>query len=76
MLTFFCLLTGIMFACTADAFSKFEKSAWGQKLAQRQQKTQMTDFERFLAVKTRSKKAAKTRKTLAKLTKDAGLSEA
>lgn len=62
--------------CAADAFLKFEKSAWGQKLASRQHKTQLTDFERFLAVKTRSKKAAKTRKTLAKMKKDAGLAEA
>jgi large subunit ribosomal protein L14e len=61
---------------TADVFSSFEKSAWGQKLAKRQQKTQLTDFERFLAVKTRAKKAVTTRQTFAKLKKDAGLEEA
>lgn len=57
----------------ADIFSKFEKSAWGQKLAKRQQKTQLTDFERYLNVKSKSKKAAKTRKAFEKLKKDAGI---
>ena len=65
-----------MCGCNADAFSKFEQSAWGRKLAKRQQKTQLTDFERFLAVKTRATKAEKTRTTFAKLKKDAGLDEA
>lgn len=65
-----------MLCCVADVFSNFEKSAWGQKLAKRQQKTQLTDFERFLAVKTRAKKAVTTRQTFAKLKKDAGLEEA
>lgn len=62
--------------CRADAFANFEKSAWGQKLAKRQQKTQLTDFERFLAVKTKTKKAAKSRKAFDKLKKEAGLTEA
>jgi large subunit ribosomal protein L14e len=58
---------------SADTFSKFESSAWGQKLAKRTQKTQLTDFERYLNVKSKTKKASKTRKTFEKLKKDAGI---
>ena len=33
----------------ADAFAKWEKSSWGQKLARRKAKAKTTDFERFKA---------------------------
>lgn len=54
-------------------FKKFSSSAWGRKLAKREQKTQLTDFERYQATAAKRKASASARKTLKKLKKDAGI---
>ena len=55
----------------ADVDGKFSKSAWGRKLASRRQKSQLTDFERYKAAVTKSKKSKAVRTAFTKLKKQA-----
>jgi large subunit ribosomal protein L14e len=54
-----------------DVFAKFAASAWGQKLAKRDAKASMTDFDRYKAAVEKMKRSAKVRRTLNKLKKAA-----
>jgi large subunit ribosomal protein L14e len=51
----------------ADVFNKFAQSAWGKKLAKRQKKSELTDFERYLAVVAKTKRSKKVRKIFEQL---------
>ena len=51
----------------ADVFSKFEKSAWGQKLSARVSKATTTDFQRYQWAVAKTKKSRAVRKELKKL---------
>lgn len=55
----------------ADTFNKFAKSSWGQKLAKREAKAAMTDFDRYKASVEKMKRSAKVRRTFNKLKKAA-----
>lgn len=53
----------------ADVFSKFEKSAWGQKLSARVSKATTTDFQRYQWAVAKTKKSQAVQKELKKLQK-------
>mmetsp|Transcript_19260 Transcript_19260/g.33234 ORF Transcript_19260/g.33234 Transcript_19260/m.33234 type:complete len:144 (+) Transcript_19260:38-469(+) len=55
----------------ADVLAKFASSAWGKKLAKQSSKAAMTDFDRFKAAVTKSKKARTVRKVIGQLKKAA-----
>jgi len=55
--------------CLADVFSKFEKSAWGQKLSARVSKATTTDFQRYQWSIAKTKKSQAVKKELKKLQK-------
>lgn len=55
----------------SDAFNKFAASSWGQKLAKRKAKAEMTDFDRYKAAVAKMKRSAQVRRTLNKLKKAA-----
>lgn len=57
----------------ADAFSKFEGSAWGRKLAKRKAKSVQTDFQRHTAMVAKKQRSRSAREKLGKLRKEAGL---
>ncbi|DBA91982.1 hypothetical protein WJX79_002285 [Trebouxia sp. C0005] len=52
-----------------DVFSKFEKSAWGQKLSARVSKATTTDFQRYQWSVANTKKSQAVKKELKKLQK-------
>lgn len=54
---------------SADVFSKFEKSAWGQKLSARVSKATTTDFQRYKWAVAKTKKSQAVRKELKRLQK-------
>ncbi len=51
----------------ADVFSKFEKSAWGQKLSARVSKETTTDFQRYQWAKAKVKRSRAVTAELKKL---------
>jgi large subunit ribosomal protein L14e len=53
----------------ADVEGKFAASAWGQKLARREAKKNMTDFDRHCAAVNKMKRSASVRKAFNKLKK-------
>eukprot|EP00891_Asterochloris_glomerata_P001006 jgi/Astpho2/1006/gw1.00016.284.1_t len=52
---------------TNDVFSKFEKSAWGQKLSARVSKETTTDFQRYQWAKAKVKRSRAVTAELKKL---------
>ena len=58
---------GLTLMPCADAFKKFENSAWGRKLAKRVSKASQTDFERYTAAVARKKKSVAVNKIYNKL---------
>lgn len=54
---------------SADVFSKFEKSGWGQKLSARVSKSTTTDFQRYKWAVAKTKKSRAVRTELKKLQK-------
>lgn len=55
----------------ADVFGKFAASHWGQKLAKRETKANLNDFERHMAAVNKMKRSAKVRRAFNKLKKSA-----
>ena len=55
----------------ADVEAKFAASSWGQKLARREAKKNMTDFDRHCAAVKKMKRSASVRKAYNKLRKSA-----
>ncbi len=55
----------------ADIEGKFAASSWGQKLARREAKANMTDFDRHCAAVKKMKRSASVRKAFNKLKKSA-----
>jgi large subunit ribosomal protein L14e len=55
----------------SDVFNKFAASSWGQKLARREAKAAMTDFDRHVAAVKKMKRSATVRRTYNKLRKSA-----
>jgi large subunit ribosomal protein L14e len=53
----------------AGVEAKFAASAWGQKLEKRKAKAAMTDFDRYKAMVTKSRRARLVRKTYNQLKK-------
>lgn len=62
----------VLIACCvvhADVMGKFAASSWGQKLAKREAKAAMTDFDRYKAMITKTKKSRVVRKVFNQLKK-------
>merc|ERR1719183_2251614 len=55
----------------ADVENKFAASSWGQKLARREAKANMTDFDRHCAAVKKMKRSASVRKAFNKMKKSA-----
>jgi large subunit ribosomal protein L14e len=55
----------------SDVFAKFAASNWGQKLARREAKANMTDFDRHVAAVNKMKRSATVRRAFNKLKKSA-----
>lgn len=55
----------------ADVFAKFAASSWGQKMAKREAKANLNDFERHMATVNKMKRSAKVRRAFNKLKKSA-----
>lgn len=55
----------------SDVFAKFAASSWGQKIAKREAKANMTDFDRHMAAVNKMKRSAKVRRAFNKLKKSA-----
>ncbi len=55
----------------SDVFAKFASSSWGQKIAKREAKANMTDFDRHVAAVNKMKRSAKVRRAFNKLKKSA-----
>ena len=55
----------------SDVFAKFAASSWGQKIAKREAKANMTDFDRHVAAVNKMKRSAKVRRAFNKLKKSA-----
>ncbi|PSC67565.1 hypothetical protein C2E20_8782 [Micractinium conductrix] len=53
----------------ADVEAKFNKSAWGQKLAKRSAKAAQTDFDRYKSAVTKMKRSAQVRRAFNALKK-------
>jgi large subunit ribosomal protein L14e len=55
----------------SDVFAKFAASTWGQKMAKREAKANLNDFERHMAAVNKMKRSAKVRRAFNKLKKSA-----
>jgi len=55
----------------SDVFAKFAASSWGQKMAKREAKANLNDFERHMAGVSKMKRSAKVRRAFNKLKKSA-----
>eukprot|EP00890_Picochlorum_soloecismus_P005604 jgi/Picsp_1/6044/NSC_03398-R1_ribosomal protein l14 component of cytosolic 80s ribosome and 60s large subunit len=55
----------------ADVFGKFAASNWGEKIAKREAKASLNDFERHVAAVKKMKRSAKVRSAFNKLKKSA-----
>jgi large subunit ribosomal protein L14e len=55
----------------ADVFGKFAASNWGKKIAKREAKASLNDFERHAAAVKKMKRSAKVRSAFNKLKKSA-----
>eukprot|EP00879_Flechtneria_rotunda_P000107 GHRR01000161.1.p1 GENE.GHRR01000161.1~~GHRR01000161.1.p1 ORF type:complete len:133 (+),score=49.63 GHRR01000161.1:69-467(+) len=56
---------------SADVAGKFASSAWGKKLAARQAKASLTDFDRYTAMVEKAKRSRAVRTAYNKLAKSA-----
>ena len=57
--------------CSAGLDARFGETTWGKKLARRKAKANMTDFDRYKAMVSKSNRAREVRKVFNKLKKSA-----